>query len=1180
LSSGLARASYVRGPARQSKRRKGSDNTSVLSTKVFSGDPVNVAEYYDAKGANYFRLAMRSKSVVEFRKRINQAKNSYLKAGISYREAKDNGSSARCNAWDYYLRFYLAKNASVKSHLLDQSWRLAKQALSSFRKTRDHLGFANTYDQLSTALALGFDYHWNSIVRDSKLREAVEYGREAIRLLSPRDDKKLLSKVCARTALFIDIQGDEHSEYDKQEEMDREGLEYWRRAEQLDGDTALLQVAYPPEGFFGIFDEEEGGRILERSLKLAKRIGDNFAIGWQLDNAASRRFFMAMTVNDWNDTLRISKESLKLAEEAASRYALLDFVTPKDGVLWSGAPYAEHFLQLSWYQTDPAKRRLLIEKGLHETRDLLRLAKKSGYPRLIAYSHHVTSKLTAELAETEADRKRKMKLLRKALLHRLENGRITLRIQPHAIHFVATYLRYLADIRALLADLEDDRRKKLALYVLAVKDKEKGLELNARFAENVSKGQPHVLKRIVGKNHLEYGDLLVRYYRVGGDEETLGKAARAYMNAAGFLKETTSYRYLGEAYWKAGEACDKRDENLMAAENFGLASKAYLTLSEKYPQLGTLFQEYSRYLEAWNNIEHARAAHKRLAYDEAEQYYRKASDLHSQAGRWTFLAPYYTGLAKLEAAEDLSRMGQVSRSVSEFKDAAQLFREATVSLQKHGTSIEQPEEKLMVEKMVAAPKEQYCLGRAIIEEARVAEDQGDYGTSADKFLQASKVLELAAGKTASHGERNDLLYISSLAMAWHHMARTNIAEPDRMFRKAGRQFIKSLEYRIDENSRAISLGHKYFCSALAASGRFSLTLDPEDYESGTRYLTIASSHFAKAGFNLQSTHVLACKLLLDAHMRIAESARQSDGSARARGFEEARTLLRGAADGFGRAFQTAKQQQVLRLIDSIDEQYGLFNRLAEISKTAATVSPTIAFPALAKGEELPVGHSRFSGADIEASYGPPTEITSRSDHEVTVEIRIGNTGNQSIRIERIDDLIPSGGRIVSIPPGSRVDGRSLLLDQKRTEPMGLETVRVTLQSRKGVLIVEPRIYALDDSGHEHERKLPGRMLTRSPILELLAKEFREDYKMKRLGLDHCGWRTLMDIVNVLKIPRSHLYGEPRYGRQHGRQLQMLIQSGLVESRIFPGERGRGGDIVKVRVAYDNPISKQLVEAMA
>ena len=145
--------------------------------------------------------------------------------------------------------------------------------------------------------------------------------------------------------------------------------------------------------------------------------------------------------------------------------------------------------------------------------------------------------------------------------------------------------------------------------------------------------------------------------------------------------------------------------------------------------------------------------------------------------------------------------------------------------------------------------------------------------------------------------------------------------------------------------------------------------------------------------------------------------------------------------------------------------------------------------------------------------------------------------------------------------------------------MGLETVRVTLQSRKGVLIVEPRIYALDDSGHEHERKLPARMLTRSPILELLAKEFREDYKVKRLGSDHCGWRTLMDIVNVLKIPRSHVYGEPRYGRLHGRQLQMLIQSGLVESRIFPGERGRGGDIAKVRVVYDNPIARQLLEEM-
>jgi hypothetical protein len=61
----------------------------------------------------------------------------------------------------------------------------------------------------------------------------------------------------------------------------------------------------------------------------------------------------------------------------------------------------------------------------------------------------------------------------------------------------------------------------------------------------------------------------------------------------------------------------------------------------------------------------------------------------------------------------------------------------------------------------------------------------------------------------------------------------------------------------------------------------------------------------------------------------------------------------------------------------------------------------------------------------------------------------------------------------------------------------------------------------------------------------------------------------MEIVQDLKIPRSHVYGEPRYGRTFGRQLDALVKSSIVEYRIFPGERGRGGDITKVRVQLTN-----------
>jgi hypothetical protein len=96
----------------------------------------------------------------------------------------------------------------------------------------------------------------------------------------------------------------------------------------------------------------------------------------------------------------------------------------------------------------------------------------------------------------------------------------------------------------------------------------------------------------------------------------------------------------------------------------------------------------------------------------------------------------------------------------------------------------------------------------------------------------------------------------------------------------------------------------------------------------------------------------------------------------------------------------------------------------------------------------------------------------------------------------------------------------------------------------------------------------------------LSESFVSDYADRRLVESSCGWRTLMEVVNELKIPRSNVYGEPRYGRIFGRQLESLVSSSLVEYRIFPGERGRGGEITRVRVLVENENVKRYVQQLA
>ena len=70
----------------------------------------------------------------------------------------------------------------------------------------------------------------------------------------------------------------------------------------------------------------------------------------------------------------------------------------------------------------------------------------------------------------------------------------------------------------------------------------------------------------------------------------------------------------------------------------------------------------------------------------------------------------------------------------------------------------------------------------------------------------------------------------------------------------------------------------------------------------------------------------------------------------------------------------------------------------------------------------------------------------------------------------------------------------------------------------------------------------------------------------------------MDLVRDLEIPRSAFY---RKGGGDGTVLVELERRGLVELRTFSEERGRGGAIIKLRVAHDNPsVRTYLKQALA
>jgi len=847
-------------------------------------------------------------------------------------------------------------------------------------------------------------------------------------------------------------------------------------------------------------------------------------------------------------------------------------------MVWSGSPHAEWLLGFSKIVSDSTQKLLYLEKAWHETKRLLRLAKASGFPRVMMYAHHVMSCILQDRAEAETDAALKKRSLRGALRHRLAFLRINGKIHPDDAWSNATALRYTSRNRSKLAEFEPRRGLRVSLLKAAAREKKLASTFAASYAKNVSRGQANSIHDQVGNIFLELGSIFDNLFANTRDESFLRKSAEACASGAEWYSDSADHRTLGVAFWRAAQAFDQLQAFTAAAENFQNASKAYLTLTEKQPTfLANLHQDYSRYLDAWNKIEFARIAHRRLDFDAARKLYESVASLHSTTKRWQFLTTYYQAWAKLEQAEEESKQGLHAQSVSTFKEALELFRQSNIALQRHSVQLERPIEKSMVDSLAVGSKDDYCLARIHLEEARAYESQGDYHSAAEKYgLAADRFFEITKTTPKLH-ERDEMLFLSDVGRGLQNIAQSVIADQATSLKEASEHFNRSMTHAIDGNQKSLASGYKNLCLAIVSANQYLESFDQPHHDEASKYLDRAWNDFSNSGFLSASAQAQSYKLLIDAQARIIENNNEQDPRKRSIGLEIARAMVRQAAAKLAQKHQGAAAQMFHRLATSLNDQVELSQRVAEVAQFAShNISTPFVFPGSLRADpEAGIGNARLTEAGVEASY----DVQETSEYQISMRLQVVNTGNQPIKLIRIDNIVPEKSRLFETPEGSRLDGRALVLKSKTLGQLDLETVTIGFRTnrKQKLAVLRPRIIFHDNNGQELSSYLPLKIIGSSQIMDFLVREFLDDYNKKRLSVEHAGWRSMSTVAETMKIPRSQLYGERRLGRSYGFQLETLIKSGLVESRIFPGERGRGGKIIKIRLAYDNKFVQEHVK---
>jgi tetratricopeptide (TPR) repeat protein len=1086
-----------------------------------------------------------------------------------------------------YVNYWLTVEVPEKKRLIDECWRLVKECLKASVEAGKTVEYGKAYNQLSQSALLGFYLEWDFNARKNKIMEALKHAEQAITFLSTIGDPHELARAYVRAAAYLQVHRYYFLELDEQKRHFQKAAGYWLKANEASEEAAMIELLSTlgePSLDWGDGTDETLMNF-KKALEYGKKTRDQFIVGCALDWLAYHTSWKAFATDDYDRRVELFKRALQYAEDAKHYYSTISFISPRGDTYWTQAPHAEHYFDLARFETNLSKRRELLEKAVEAAPELLKLAENSGYPEAIINANHVSSLILWFLAKTEMNSEEKKELLEKALRHRNESIRLTEQLQPFAYWNRGINQGVIARIKSELAGLTRDSETKKTMLQEAILDYETAVKLCNKGLEFYEKEDSISLSAVLGLGQYECGGLLSR---LTDDRKQLRNAIKIVEEAAESFQKPNMTSRVAECYWKIAQIYEKLGEHSKAAENFKLASNNYKDAAEKIPQLRDFYMDHALYMQAWSEIELAKHHHEGKRYDKAKLHYEKSASLHESTEHWNYLSSNYYAWTRLEEAEDLSRKERAEKAKDFFQQAANLFMEAKKSVGARLEKIENEDEIGLAVNLAEASdiRWKYCLGRIALEEARILDRQGNhaassmkYGVAADKFQEVTEALE-------DESDRQELTPIIELSKAWQMMTKAEAEASPAVYVEASQLFEQAKDHSIDEKAKVLALGHSVFCKALEAGTRFEKTRDMETYSKAKQHLVAAENYYVKAGFKEASEYAEATHRLLDAYMCVYKAETEIEPGKKLQYYQMSEKLLQMSAASYTKSKHLEKTKQVKRLLEKVREEQKLATSLSEMLHAPFNVSSTESFVTPSQTREKAVGLERFEDADIQARIAVPDEIKVNEDFDFRIDLV--NAGRNTGLLVRIDNLIPNGFKINALPPKYSIENGSIDMKGRSLAPLNVESIKFIVQAvEAGLAKLSPQVVYVDENGKFRTCKPEPITVTIQPklafefkteatkvVFDFLIGAFVEDYMKRRISLEKSGWRTLMDVVKEGKVSKSCVYGA---GGCRGRGISELEGRGLVEIRVYPGERGRGGKVLKIRIACEKETIKRYID---
>ncbi len=1046
-------------------------NRKSLSSSQRDEDDFKARELYERIGFCYYRAAYQSETNKQFKDLIRSAQQSYEKASKVCEQYQDVTSQAKqlfFEAQILYLKSWLKEDPSDRKDLLDQCLDVGKRSLEEWNK----LGDTSNYHKICNEFLIHL-YARSELTRDyleamTIIEEALKYGETTIEIVGEDKENPELTRTRYLLSLIIlDKPMEVYESVKKQQEVMKISFENALKAYES---AELLRDPYLIGRSSGVLsyvnfelkgDFESSIHYANRQLEIANITKDNL-LKAQANELLAYLTSWKTNTTDEDPEIQISehRKALQYAENAIAHYNLIS-----KPVVIAYLNHVGSYNHLAKNEVKLDKKIDIIKNGIDVAKKDLVEARKSGSLLGTLYILNELTYLLFSLIKYEKKENEKRKLIEESELIVDELIDISNRMQPFRHWNHSVFKSHSASLKIEHSKLENDQQKKKDLLMEALIEGEEcirlcKLHLKSNPSTALSLDFALGLKSMV--------ELLNLVYSVTQETQYLDQAINTLRQVLQTYEENNLLSRVAETRWNIATIYNKLGQFLNSAMEFEAASSCYANTANKISHLNEFYLEYSNYMKSWSEIKKAKYYNLKKQYNKVKECYENAAKLHKLTKKWNYLYKNYMSWAKLAEAEDLSQKDKTKEAKELFQEILEMFEDSKKTIETHIKTIEIKDEQQMAISLIKASdlRREYCLGRMVLEEARILDRQGENTASSQKYGKATRIFQKIMDALETESERKEIMPIIYLCKAWKMMTLAEAEASTKYYDEAAKLFEKAKDHSFTQKTKLLAQGHSYFCRALYESSKFETTRDLGSYRTTNQYLTSAANYYMRAGYEPALEYSKATQRLFDAYVYMDEASSETDPIQKAKYYALAERVLEASADSYFKAQHPGKRDDVYRLLENLRREQKFVMSLVEILRTPLISSSTESFSVPTPTHEYAVGLESFEHANIQANlYMKSRDIKSIENLDITIELY--NTGKAPAFLIKVEEIVPEKFEVVRVSGFFRITDQYLDMKGKMLGPLSAQEVSVKLKPlSKGEYVIKPRIVYIDDMGEQ------------------------------------------------------------------------------------------------------------------